>query len=75
MGTAMPFREDQPFEEKVKCLADDELLEMWAESQEMECLVNMRAPFELNLPPGYEQVIIKELALRVSQRLVSHSRA
>ena len=73
MGTFMPFSEDVPFEEKVKCLADEELLEIWAESQEVENMINMRMPTEFRLPPGYEQTIINELSLRLGKRLATGS--
>lgn len=73
MGTAVPFNEDQPFEEKVKCLADEELLEIWAESQQMENLLNMRLPMSVSLSPGYEQTIINELTLRLGRRVAASS--
>lgn len=75
MGSVVPFSEDLPFEEKVKCFADDELLEIWAESQEMENFLNMRMPEEIKLHPGYERAIINELTLRLNKRLVKSTHA
>lgn len=74
MGSAVPFDDDLPFEEKVKCLADEELLEIWAESQEMEEMYarNFSGGF---LPmPGFEQAIVNELTIRLGKRLVANSR-
>ena len=73
MGTAIPFSEDQPFEEKVKCLADEELLEIWAESQEMENLINTRMVPDFKMPECYERAILAELSLRVHKRLIKIS--
>lgn len=75
MGSAMPFSEDLPFEEKVKCFADEELLEIWAESQEMENFINMRLSGDVELHPGYERAIINELTLRLNKRLLKSSHA
>ena len=33
MGSYIPFADDQPFALKVKTLADEELLEIWEETQ------------------------------------------
>lgn len=75
MGSAMPFDEDQPFEEKVKCLADEELLEIWAESQEVENFLSQRLPHDCSPQPAYEQAIIRELSLRMQKRLLGNSQA
>lgn len=69
MGSAVPFSDELPFEEKVKCLADDELLEIWAESQQMENMLGMRFPGVMCLAPDYEQTILTELFLRVGRKL------
>lgn len=64
MGRAIPFDEDLPFEKQVKCLADEELLEMWAESQQIENLINAGIPTAFAIGPNFENVIINELNTR-----------
>lgn len=71
MGTVMPFDDDLPFEEKVKSLADEELLEIWAESQQMECFLNERLPAAFIPVTDYEQAIVNELFVRSGRRLVT----
>lgn len=73
MGMAMPFAEDDPFEKKVKSLADDELLEIWVESQQMENILSMRLHAGFVLESSYEEVIVNELFLRVGKRLAQSS--
>lgn len=75
MGTLSPFDEDEPFEEKVKCLADEELLEIWAESQQMENLLNSQSSDSFFLDPSYEKTILMELYLRAGRKLISTPRA
>lgn len=70
MASAIPFDEDLPFEEKVKCFADDELLEIWAESQEMENMIQMNFPPDLMDVACFEQVIIHELTVRLGKKLI-----
>lgn len=67
MASAYPFDEDLPFEEKVKCFADEELLEIWVESQEMECMLAF--PPEMTNGAYFEQAIINELSIRLSRRI------
>lgn len=69
MGYAVPFKDDLPFEEKVKCLADEELLEIWAESQQLEFMINNGMPHPPLIVPNVEQTIIHELFLRTGRKL------
>lgn len=71
MGRAMPFEDDEPFEEKVKCLADEELLEIWAESQRIEGMLNAGFPGGRLEGPNYEKVIIDELTMRKTRQLAA----
>lgn len=71
MASAIPFDDDLPFEEKVKCLADEELLEIWAESQEMESYMGRHVPSDLLIAPSYEQAIIHELTIRLGRRVAA----
>ena len=36
MGSCQPFVDDEPFDKRVKTLADNELLEIWEETQQLE---------------------------------------
>lgn len=71
MGSAFPFDDDLPFEEKVKCFADDELLEIWEESQEMESMLALNFPAEILNGSYFEQAIIHELTVRLGRKLLS----
>lgn len=66
----MPFSDDQPFEEKVKCLADEELLEIWAESQQLEGMLNASLPEGSFIAPNLEKAIVDELFTRTGRKLV-----
>ena len=68
MGSAIDF-EDEPFEEKVKALEDEELLEIWEESQLAEQTLMDQFPQAEILPRTCEQVIVTELFLRNGRRL------
>lgn len=69
MGRAIPFSEDETLEEKVKCLADEELLEIWAESQQIEAMIAANFPNGAITPPNMEQAIINELLLRRNRKI------
>lgn len=68
MGCAIPFSDDLPFEQKVKCMGDDELLEIWAESQQLEQMINSELPHGCIISPDYEKAIINELTIRASKK-------
>lgn len=70
MGSAFPFAEDESFDRKVKCMADEELLEFWEESQQLENMLNAGAgTSRYVLSPEYERVILNELFLRRTRQL------
>ena len=69
MGSCIPFIDEQPFEERVKSLADDELLEIWEETQHLENMLCSALHTDLALAPDYEKVIVDELFLRSSRRV------
>ncbi len=70
MGSYIPFADDQPFALKVKTLADEELLEIWEETQQIEGIIRKELHTDMTLTPEYEQVIVAELSLRSGRRLV-----
>ena len=69
MGSCIPFQDEESFDQRVKSLADDELLEIWAETQQIEQLLSSQLEAELTLAPEYEQAIVAELSLRSCRRL------
>lgn len=69
MGAAEPFDENDSLEKKFKCLPDEDLLEIWAESQALENMLNRQAPGHDFPGSSFEEAIVHELALRTSQRL------
>ena len=69
MGSCIPFIDEQPFAERVKSLADDELLEIWEETQQLESMLCSALHTDLALAPDYEQVIVEELFLRSRRRV------
>lgn len=71
MGSFEPFDADDPFENKVKCLPEEDLLEIWVESQQLETMLNMQAPGHDFNGESFERAIVHELALRVTQKLVA----
>lgn len=66
--------EDEPFEEKVKTLEDEELLEIWAESQQVEQMILERFPEAEIFPQNCEQAIVTELFVRAGRRLARRPR-
>ena len=69
MGSCIPFIDEQPFAERVKTMADDELLEIWEETQQLESMLCNAVHTDLALAPDYEKVIVEELFLRSSRRV------
>ena len=69
MGSCIPFIDEQPFAERVKTMADDELLEIWEETQQLESMLCNDLHTDLALAPDYEKVIVEELFLRSSRRV------
>lgn len=64
MGSAEPFGKDMPLEMQIKSLPDEDLLDVWADSQELEAIMDERIPFRDLLGHDFENVIINELSLR-----------
>lgn len=69
MASAFPFSENEPFSQQVKCLADEELLEIWDESQHIENLIFPGLSQNSGFITDYEQTIVVELFLRASRKL------
>lgn len=73
MGSCQPFVDDEPFGKRVKTLADNELLEIWEETQQLEDLLRTQMQTDLAMAPEYERLIVSELQLR-SNRALLHVR-
>ncbi len=69
MGYRIPLAEDASFPLQIKNLADEELLDFWAETQQIEGLIRKNLQ---NVTPAfdYEQLIVFELQLRSCSRHV-----
>ncbi|MBO4301253.1 MAG: hypothetical protein J5861_06585 [Desulfovibrio sp.] len=69
MGSCVPFADDEPFAQRVKSLADDELLEIWEETQQIETILSKALHADLEISPEYEKAIVEELFVRSGRRL------
>lgn len=69
MGSAEPFGDDMPFESKIKCLPDEDLLEIWAESQQIETMLAENLPGCYIPEQNFEALIVHELSLRACSRV------
>ena len=68
MGRRLPFSENLSFAKQIKSLADDELLDIWEETQRLEQLMLAEWDTALDLAPEYERLIVLELQYRMNIR-------
>lgn len=73
MGCIEPFEDDIPFEERLKLLADEELLDVWVESQQLGAMLDDRLPGHEFPRDNFEMLIIHELSLRTGRRLAAET--
>lgn len=68
MATRLTPADESPFNIQIKNLADEELLDFWAETQQIES--SLRAEYHQPVVPvqDYERLIVLELQLRSCQR-------
>lgn len=71
MASCQPFKDDKPFDEKVKDMGDDDLLEIWATTQQLDGLISSHFDTGLALAIDYEKTIVKELSLRSCKKLTA----
>ncbi len=64
MATKSVFTEDIPFALRLKSLTNDELLDIWAETQELERVLREEWGADVELAYEYEKFIILELQAR-----------
>lgn len=69
MGSFEEFEDAEPFEDKIRRLTEEDLLEIWEESQELETMLNIQAPGHGFPGASFEQAIVRELALRTTLKL------
>ncbi|WP_462324322.1 hypothetical protein [Desulfoplanes sp.] len=68
MAQAFPFGAEPDFEEEIKTLGNDELLDCWEQSQYVDAFMDGEPRNEVRIT-AYEQVIVQELQLRHCQQL------
>jgi hypothetical protein len=73
MGKRLPFSENISFAKQIKSLADDELLDIWEETQRLEQIMLAEWDTALELAPEYERLIVLELQYRTSIRGMEHN--
>lgn len=73
MGKRLPFSEDLSFAKQIKSLDDDELLDIWEETQRLEHIALSEWNAQFELAPEYERLIVLELQYRTSLRKTEHA--
>ncbi|MDR2694963.1 MAG: hypothetical protein LBC79_01100 [Deltaproteobacteria bacterium] len=68
MARRLPFSENLSFAKQIKSLADDELLDIWEETQRLEQVMRTEWDAALELAPEYERLIVLELQYRTGMR-------
>jgi hypothetical protein len=71
MAQFYPALANIPLEEQLKSLEDDELLDIWEESHELDKLLE-RENRSSSPSLEYERLIVQELQLRNCKRTVGH---
>lgn len=69
MAHRIPVVDDTPFSLQIKGLADEELLDFWEQTQQIESA--LRVEYQGTVVPAqdYERLIVLELQLRSCQKL------
>lgn len=68
MGQYANFTDQGSLEEQVKCLADEELLDFWEETQQLARMLDQEEQTDLEYNPEYERVILQELQYRTCSK-------
>lgn len=72
MAQHTTFTDNLTFEEQIKALADEELLDFWEETQQLAGLVSDDAPPQgPPYNPEYERLILIELQMRAGRRIAA----
>lgn len=71
MGSLAPFGENDSLADKVRCLPDEDLLAIWAQSQELGAFLDNNTR-EHDFPAAnFEKAIVHELEMRHTWKLCS----
>ena len=73
MAKRLSCSENLSFAKHIKSLADDELLDIWEETQRLEQLMLVEWDTALELAPEYERLIVLELQYRMGMRGVERN--
>jgi hypothetical protein len=68
MGQRFSNADEPPFSSQIKSFADEELLDFWAETQNLEHMIRCEFNQCVSLTPDYESMILFELQIRSFQR-------
>ena len=74
MGSCFPFDNDATFDDHVKTMADEELLEIWEETQKIDILLHRELSAGFSMAPEFEKAIVAELSLRTTRNEVLKDR-
>ncbi|MDR2056649.1 MAG: hypothetical protein LBQ10_12405 [Desulfovibrio sp.] len=69
MGSCIPFDDEITFNERIKTLSNEELMEIWEETQRIERLFSSELHLEVSFAMDYEHAIVTELSLRACKNL------
>ncbi|MDR3357948.1 MAG: hypothetical protein LBN96_03635 [Desulfovibrio sp.] len=69
MGSCIPFDDEIPFTDRIKTLSNEELMEIWEETQRIERLFSSELHLEISFAMDYEHAIVEELFLRACKNL------
>ena len=64
MASCTPFNEEENFAEKIRSLNDEDLLDVWTESQKVLSLVNATPSLAMCVSTDYEGIIVSEMTRR-----------
>lgn len=68
MGMADPLASNQDWDQKLKYLSDEDLMDIWAETQALESTLNAHAPGHEFPGASFEHFIVQELTIRAEQK-------
>ncbi|MDR2744682.1 MAG: hypothetical protein LBB66_05760 [Desulfovibrio sp.] len=75
MGSCIPFDDEISFADRIKTLSNEELMEIWEETQRIERLFSSELHLEIAFAMDYEHAIVTELSLRACKNLSPFSSA
>lgn len=64
MASCTPFKEEDSFAERIRSLNDEDLLDVWTESQKVLSLLNATPNLAICVSTDYEGIIVSEMTRR-----------